>query len=161
MSQVRRYSSVLIRVMSATALLCVAANVCAQTLAGGTNHSVILKSDGTVWTVGHNGVGQLGDGTTTARTSVVQVSGLSDVVAVASGANHALALTSTGNLYLWGYNTNGQIGDGTTTTRSTAVQSSLANVTAIAAGVELIRSRGRFSYATCDTVRRSYSAGLI
>ena len=82
-------------------------------------------------------------------------------VSPGSGANHALALTSTGNLYLWGYNTNGQIGDGTTTTRSTAVQSSLANVTAIAAGVELIRSRGRFSYATCDTVRRSYSAGLI
>jgi hypothetical protein len=27
--------------------------------------------------------------------------------------------------------------------------------------MELTRSRGRFGYATCDTVRRSYSAGLI
>jgi hypothetical protein len=27
--------------------------------------------------------------------------------------------------------------------------------------LELIRSRGRFSYAACDTARRSYSAGLM
>ena len=47
--------------------------------------TVVLKSDGTVWTVGSNYIGQLGDGTTTARSTPVQVSGLTGIVAVASG----------------------------------------------------------------------------
>lgn len=41
------------------------------TVAGGAAHSVILTSDGTVWTVGSNAVGQLGDGTYTTRTTPV------------------------------------------------------------------------------------------
>jgi alpha-tubulin suppressor-like RCC1 family protein len=84
----------------------------AQTIAGGLSHSVILKSDGTVWTVGADGSGQLGDDNTLAnKKSPVQVSGLTDVVAVAAGDNHSMAITSTGALYLWGENANGQIGD--------------------------------------------------
>ena len=37
------------------------------------NHTVFLKNDGTVWTVGKNYYGQLGDGTTTDRSNPVQV----------------------------------------------------------------------------------------
>ncbi|HEX8027491.1 MAG TPA: hypothetical protein VF491_03470, partial [Vicinamibacterales bacterium] len=110
MSQVRRYSCVVLLIVVVGLVAGVTAAT-AQTLAGGANHSVILKSDGTVWTVGQNGVGQLGDGTNTTRTTPVQVSGLTDVVAIASGSNHVMALTSTGNLYLWGSNAYGQIGD--------------------------------------------------
>ncbi|MBY9078904.1 RCC1 domain-containing protein, partial [Paenibacillus sp. CGMCC 1.18879] len=32
-------------------------------IAGGNNHSLALKSDGSVWAWGYNGSGQLGDGT--------------------------------------------------------------------------------------------------
>lgn len=107
----------------------------AQSAAGGSSHTVILKTDGTVWTVGANGVGQLGDNTITARQSPIQVPGLTDIVGVAAGADHSLAITSTGNLYVWGQNTSGQIGDATTTSpRKTPVQSNLTNVVAIAAG---------------------------
>jgi alpha-tubulin suppressor-like RCC1 family protein len=60
----------------------------AQTAAGGYAHTVILNSDGTVWTVGANGLGELGDGTQTTRRTPVAVSGLSDIVAVAAGGNH-------------------------------------------------------------------------
>ena len=55
---------------------------------------LVLKPDGTVWAFGWNAYGPLGDGTETARSAPVQVSGLSDIVAVAAGALalHAPAL---------------------------------------------------------------------
>lgn len=75
----------------------------AQSATGG-YHSLVVKSDGTVWSFGYNGVGSLGDGTTTDRSSPVQVSGLTDIVGVAAGEYHSMAITSTGSLYVWGYN---------------------------------------------------------
>jgi len=115
-------------------LLVVAASASAQTLASGANHTIILKSDGTVWTIGLNSSGQLGDNTTTTRKTPIQVAGLSDIVAVAAGGNHSMALTSDGVLYVWGSNTYGQVGDASTTVRKTPVQSNLTGIVAIAAG---------------------------
>jgi alpha-tubulin suppressor-like RCC1 family protein len=116
----------------AMALLAAAAD--AQTLAGGAGHTLIVKPDGTVWSMGLNNVGQLGDSSNTQRTQPVQVSGLSDIVAVAAGQYHSLAITSTGSLYLWGQNSSGQLGTGNTTSANYPVQSSLTDVVAIAAG---------------------------
>jgi len=105
MTQPCRYSCVVIRSVAVlAALLCVSAGAFGQTVAAGSGHMVILKSDGTVWTVGENGQGQLGDNTQTDRLSPIQVSGLTGIVAVASGSLHSMALTSTGNLYAWGDN---------------------------------------------------------
>jgi alpha-tubulin suppressor-like RCC1 family protein len=120
--------------LSAVGMVLVPTLAAGQTLAGGNAHSVILASDGTVWTVGLNNQGQIGDNSTTTRKTPVQVSGLSGVVAVAAGAYHTLALTDTGVLYVWGDNAYGQIGDDSTTDRKTPVESSLTNVLAIAAG---------------------------
>ncbi|MDD3179012.1 MAG: fibronectin type III domain-containing protein [Opitutaceae bacterium] len=104
-------------------------------VAAGLNHTVALKSDGTVWAWGGNSCGQLGDGTTTQRLSPVQVSGLTGVVAIAAGGSHTLAVKSDGTVWAWGDNSNGQLGDGTTTQRLSPVQvSGLTGVMAIAAG---------------------------
>jgi alpha-tubulin suppressor-like RCC1 family protein len=103
-------------------------------LASGSSHSLIVKSDGTVWAVGDNANGQLGDNTTTPRATFAQVAGLSNVTKVATGAQHSMALTSTGALYVWGDNAFGQVGDGTVIDRKTPVLLSLTGVTAIAAG---------------------------
>ena len=61
MTQPGRCPSVWLRILLAATALIYAAPAFAQTLAGGLNHTVILNSDGTVWTVGADGSGQLGD----------------------------------------------------------------------------------------------------
>ena len=90
-------------------------------------HSVALKSDGTVWTWGRNGVGQLGDGTTIERHTPVRVLSLSGVTAIAAQSGHSLALRPIGLPFdgivqAWGWNINGQLGDGTTVDRPYPVQ---------------------------------------
>ncbi len=100
------------------------------------DHSLALKADGTVWAWGFNSSGQLGDGTTTDRSSPVQVSGLKDVVAIAAGGRHSLALKADGTLWAWGYNFMGQLGDNRAEyVRSVPAQvPGLTDVTAIACG---------------------------
>ena len=74
---------------------------------------------------GLNDVGQLGDGTTTNRTTPVMVSTALSFTQVSGGTstgdNHTCGVTSTGAAYCWGGNTDGKLGDGTTTNRSTPV----------------------------------------
>jgi hypothetical protein len=103
---------------------------------GVASHTIALKGDGMVWTWGNNDYGQLGDGTTTARRTPVQVSGLTGVTAIAGGEGHnTIALKGDGTVWTWGANWYGQLGDGTTTDRLTPVQvSGLTSVTAIAGG---------------------------
>jgi alpha-tubulin suppressor-like RCC1 family protein len=91
-------------------------------IAAGGSHSLARRSDGTVWGWGQNIYGQLGDGTTTDRTSPAQVVGpggafLTEIAAVAGGAFHSIAARDGGKTFAWGQNGYGQLGDGTTTNR--------------------------------------------
>jgi hypothetical protein len=70
---------------------------------------------------GANGRGQLGDGTTTNRSTPGDVSGLATATGVAAGGLHTCARTSQGSLKCWGRNVEGQVGDGTTVDRNTPV----------------------------------------
>ena len=45
----------------------------AQAIAAGMWHSMVLKTDGTVWATGYNRYGQLGDGTTRDKRKFVEV----------------------------------------------------------------------------------------
>ena len=67
-------------------------------------------ADGTLWTWGANGTGQLGDGTTTDRPEPVRVRSGSDWRAVAAGEAHTVGLRSDGTLWAWGLNNRGQLG---------------------------------------------------
>jgi uncharacterized repeat protein (TIGR01451 family) len=104
-------------------------------VAAGGIQSVAVKGDGTVWAWGGNSAGQLGDGTTTERTTPVQVGGLSGIAAVAAGNSHCLALKDDGTLWAWGANNSRQLGDGTIAERAIPLQvNGLSGVTAAAAG---------------------------
>ena len=96
-------------------------NKCCKRNSKPTNEfTAILKSDGTVWTIGKNENGQLGDGTNEDKIEAVQVkidenTYLTNVIKISVGEEHVLALTKEGKVYAWGANTYGQLGIGTTT----------------------------------------------
>jgi alpha-tubulin suppressor-like RCC1 family protein len=104
-------------------------------IAAGLYHSLFLKPDGSLWAMGQNDVGQLGDGTqnNTNRPEQIVPSG---VIAVAAGGQHSLFLKSDGSLWAMGYDAFGQLGNGTNTSavNSRPEQIVSGNVTAIAAG---------------------------
>src|SRR5206468_530565 len=59
-------------------------------ISAGEGHNMALKSDGTVWAWGWNAQGQLGNGTTNDAWTPIQVSGLSNVVAISGRGYHCL-----------------------------------------------------------------------
>ncbi|MGH8021493.1 MAG: RCC1 domain-containing protein, partial [Opitutaceae bacterium] len=77
--------------------------------ASGPFHSLFLKQDGTLWALGSNSDGQLGDGTDVDRTTPVLVA--ADVIDLAAGWSHSLFLKSDGTLWGMGNNGSGQLGD--------------------------------------------------
>ena len=85
-----------------------------KSLAGGGNHSLTVKSNGTVAAWGLKTSGQ---------TPIP--AGLSNVVAVAAGFDYNLALKSDGTIVAWGSNFYGQ----------TTVPAGLSNVVAVAGGL--------------------------
>jgi alpha-tubulin suppressor-like RCC1 family protein len=104
-------------------------------VACGEEHSLALKSDGTVWAWGVNEYGQLGDGTKNSHYTPAKVSGLTNVIDVAAGRFHSLALKTDGTVWGWGYNGQDELGDATTNEKNTPIKiSNLSGIIAIAAG---------------------------
>lgn len=87
-----------------------------------TNHSAAVRANGTIWAWGVNTDGQLGDNSTTNKSSPVSVvGGYSDWVQVATGTSHTVGVRSNGTAWAWGNNSAGQLGDGTNTGSSSPV----------------------------------------
>lgn len=85
-------------------------------VAVGSNHAVILASDGSLWTWGGEGFGWrvLGLGGSVTNQACPRRIGVgSNWVNIAVGGSTTLALKSDGTLWAWGENLYGQLGDGT------------------------------------------------
>jgi alpha-tubulin suppressor-like RCC1 family protein len=78
----------------------------------------LLEFRGIVWCWGANGSGQLGDATTTDRSSPVTVASSWALWESAAGGAFTCALDGRGFAWCWGDNTYGQLGDGTNVSRS-------------------------------------------
>ncbi len=96
-----------------------------------------VKNDGTLYSWGYNGNGQLGDGTTNQANIAMPRAGGSlagkTIVKVFGAYVHAFALDSTGALHAWGVNDYGQLGNGNTANQYTPVQVA-TNVVEVYAG---------------------------
>ena len=84
-------------------------------IAAGQDHTLALRSDGTVWGFGTNSSGELGPSVAIGAmtTTPVQITGLSHVIAIAAGSGHSLALLADGTVWGFGYNFYGQLGNAT------------------------------------------------
>ncbi len=91
-------------------------------IAGGQRHSIALKSDGTVWTWGWNGLGQLGNNTFIDELTPIQVPGLDSVIEISAGAHHCIAKRSDSTIWVWGNNGSGQLGNDTATNTTIPVK---------------------------------------
>jgi alpha-tubulin suppressor-like RCC1 family protein len=107
-------------------------------IAAGRMHSLVRKSDATVWVWGNNASGQLGTGNTTPQPLPVQIPTFTNVSWIAAGANHSFAKKGDGTVWAWGTDVYGELGDGgSVSPRLSPVQvAALANVTAISGGFD-------------------------
>lgn len=91
-------------------------------ISAGYNHTCAVTTTGAVKCWGDNSIGQLGNGTTVASPTPVQVQGLTGgVTDVAVNGSHSCAVQGT-MAYCWGNNSSGQLGNGNQTNSKVPVR---------------------------------------
>jgi alpha-tubulin suppressor-like RCC1 family protein len=89
----------------------------------GYQYGLAVRQDGTLWAWGRtDNNGSLGDGTTTASASPIQIGTDTNWSKVYAGELHSMAIKTNGTLWAWGTNAYGYLGDGTQTSRNSPVQ---------------------------------------
>ena len=106
-------------------------------ISAGFNFSLAIRTNSTIWSWGLQTEGQLGDGTTTTRSSPVSVvGGFTDWCQVSAGNNHSVAVRTNGTIWGWGCNAGGRLGNNNTANVSSPVSvvGGLTNWCGVSAG---------------------------
>jgi alpha-tubulin suppressor-like RCC1 family protein len=106
-------------------------------IAAGSEHAMVLGTDGSVWGWGDGSFGDLGDNSTNAESRPVLAIGPgSGITQLAAGTDHTVALLSNGTVEAWGANQDGELGGGFTSLESLTpvTVTGLSGVTQVAAG---------------------------
>jgi alpha-tubulin suppressor-like RCC1 family protein len=100
-------------------------------------HTCARLKNMTVSCWGSNQMGQLGDGTTTDRSTPAMVGGLGgDVVEISAGRIFTCARHASGRVSCWGSNNNGQLGNGGTSNSNVPVDAMVTDATQLATGFQ-------------------------
>lgn len=91
-------------------------------VSSGEFHTLVIKSNGTLWAWGLNNNGQLGNGTSINRLAPIQIGTATNWAGIAVGGIHSLAIKLDGTLWAWGDNGYGQLGNGTNTNSNIPIQ---------------------------------------
>ena len=75
------------------------------------DHSLALKSDGSLWAWGDNIYGQIGDGTTIDKLVPTRIGTSTGWQSITAGSSHSIAINNCG-IWTWGYNGSGNLGNG-------------------------------------------------
>lgn len=96
---------------------------CWNTIAGGSGHSLGIKSDGTLWSWGRNDYGQCGQGNYLSNYGIpTQIGTDTNWIQVSAGNSFSYAIKNNGTLWAWGRNDFSQLGDGTTINKNIPIQ---------------------------------------
>jgi len=86
--------------------------VTTPTLAGGYSFSLVVAADGTLWSMGYNNYGQLGQGNYDQKLTPTQVGSATNWKSVDAQWWHSVGVRADGTLWGWGRNGDGQLGLG-------------------------------------------------
>jgi len=85
-------------------------------------HALFIKTNGTLWAIGTNNFGQLGNGSLTYITDIPQQIGTdNDWKQVVAGALYSLALKNNNSFWAWGRNQHAQFGNGHNKNKARAI----------------------------------------
>ena len=93
-----------------------------QTASCGSQQVFAVKTNGTLWSWGYNGGGQLGKGNQTNYSSPVQIGGLTTWLKASGGYSTGGAIKTDGTLWMWGASGTGALGLGNATYYSSPKQ---------------------------------------
>lgn len=76
-------------------------------------HALFLKSDCSLWAIGNNLFGQLGNGSNTSQSGIpIQIGTDNNWRDIVAGSHYSLGLKNNNSLYAWGRNQHAQFGNG-------------------------------------------------
>lgn len=91
-----------------------------KAVSAASDHTICIKTDGSLYAWGYNYSGQLGDGTKKDKNIPTKIGTSLNWSKISAGDRHTVAIKADGILLTWGGNFYGQLGDGTKTDRSYA-----------------------------------------